>query len=98
MRLTDNERELIKKAFYETFQDGEIYLYGSRVDDTKRGVDIDLFIKLPYCLSANDLFDKKSEFRLKLYKLIGEQKIDIVLSTDKPTDIEKIAFETGFLL
>ncbi|MBD3795975.1 MAG: hypothetical protein IE881_08640 [Epsilonproteobacteria bacterium] len=36
MRLTSSERELIKKAFVETFQDGKIYLFGSRVDDTKK--------------------------------------------------------------
>ncbi|WP_434637959.1 hypothetical protein [Sulfurimonas sp. NW7] len=37
MRLADDEVSLIKKAFFETFKDGEIYLFGSRVDGTKRG-------------------------------------------------------------
>lgn len=41
MRLTDFERELIKKAFNETFTEGKIYLFGSRFDDTKRGGNID---------------------------------------------------------
>jgi len=93
LRLTDFERELIKKAFYATFQDGKIYLFGSRVDDTKRGGDIDLFIKLPYSLNADEIFDKKSEFRLKLHNLIGEQKIDIVFAKSEPTSIEKTALD-----
>jgi predicted nucleotidyltransferase len=98
LRLTDFERELIKKAFYATFQDGKIYLFGSRVDDTKRGGDIDLFIKLPYSLNADEIFDKKSEFRLKLHNLIGEQKIDIVFAKSEPTSIEKTVLERGILL
>jgi hypothetical protein len=49
-------------------------------------------------LNSDDLFDKKSEFRLKLYRLIGEQKIDTVFSKDKPTSIEKTALQTGVLL
>jgi predicted nucleotidyltransferase len=50
MRLTQNEKDSIKKTFLEVFGEGEIYLFGSRVDDSKRGGDIDLFIRLPYCL------------------------------------------------
>jgi len=44
MRLTNLEQKMIKKAFVETFQSGDIYLFGSRVDDTKRGGDIDLYL------------------------------------------------------
>lgn len=44
MRLTDHERDAIKKAFMETFEEGKIYLFGSRVDDSKRGGDIDLYL------------------------------------------------------
>ena len=45
MRLTEHEIKMIKKAFKESFHDGKIYLFGSRVDNTKRGGDIDLYIK-----------------------------------------------------
>ena len=32
MRLTQYEISSIKKAFYETFKDGKIFLFGSRVE------------------------------------------------------------------
>ncbi len=37
MRLRKDEVLAIKKAFYDVFEAGEIYLFGSRVDDNKRG-------------------------------------------------------------
>ncbi|WP_297483921.1 hypothetical protein [Sulfurimonas sp.] len=40
MRLTQYEIASIKKIFEEVFGDGEIYLFGSRVDDSKKGVKL----------------------------------------------------------
>lgn len=74
MRLTNIEIESIKRTFLEVFKCGEIYLFGSRVDDTKKGGDIDLYIDLDYSLSVEDMLDKKSEFRLKLYDILVSKK------------------------
>lgn len=98
MRLTQYEIKSIKKAFLETFKDGKIYLFGSRVDDTKKGGDIDLYIDLSGKLNINENVNKKSDFRLKLYDLIGEQKIDVIISKDKNRSIEKEALKNGILL
>jgi len=98
MRLTEHEIKMIKKAFNETFEVGQIYLFGSRVDNTKRGGDIDLYIDIPYQLNISEKLNKKSQFRLKLYDMIGEQKIDVVISQDKNRSIEKEALRTGVLL
>ena len=98
MRLTQYEINSIKKAFKEIFESGDIYLFGSRVDDTKRGGDIDLFIDLTYKLDTKELLNKKSKFKLALYDIIGEQKIDVVISKDKNRSIEKEALKTGVLL
>ncbi len=57
MRLTKHEIESIKKAFQETFENGKIYLFGSRVDDTKRGGDID--VALDINLQRDDFRRKK---------------------------------------
>lgn len=59
MRLTTYEQEMIKKAFAEIFENGRLYLFGSRVNDTKKGGGIDLYIE-----SANgeNLSSKKSIF------------------------------------
>lgn len=44
MRLAEYEKTSIRKSFEEFFEEGHIYLFGSRVDDTKRGGDIDLLL------------------------------------------------------
>ena len=98
MRLTNFEQDMIKKAFIESFEEGKIYLFGSRVDDSKRGGDIDLYIDLNYDLKIKEMLNKKTSFRLKLYEKIGEQKIDIVISKDKNRSIEKEILKTGILL
>ncbi len=96
MRLTENERELIKKAFFETFQDGKIYLFGSRVDDTQRGGDIDLYL-CPAQKHENER-ELRRKFLIKLDEYIGEQKIDAVMAKDQNRLIDKEALRTGIEL
>lgn len=93
MRLTDNERQLIKKAFLEAFEDGKIYLFGSRIDDAKRGGDIDLYL----CPSQkfDDERERRRKFLIKLDEYIGEQKIDAIIAKDTNRLIEKEALRTG---
>lgn len=57
MRLTQDEQWLIKRIVAEIFgDDAELWLFGSRVDDAKRGGDVDLYV-VP--LSQDDLFMKR---------------------------------------
>ena len=93
MRLTQYEVESIKKAFKETFEDGKVYLFGSRVDDTKRGGDIDLYL-VPI-KKFDDERKRKIKFLVKLDEYIGEQKIDVVLAKDKNRLIEQVALRDG---
>ncbi|MDQ7068662.1 MAG: nucleotidyltransferase domain-containing protein [Sulfurimonas sp.] len=93
MRLTNNERVLIKKAFNETFLDGKIFLFGSRIDDTKRGGDIDLYL-CPSEKLENER-ELRRKFIIKLDVYIGEQKIDAVMAKDENRLIEKIALRDG---
>ena len=95
MRLNNLEQSSIKKAFKDIFNDGEIYLFGSRVDDNKRGGDIDLYI-VPQ--TEENLREKKSLFLSKLYEYIGEQKIDIIIAKDKNRLIEQEAIKNGVRL
>ena len=44
MRLGQKQVRAIKSTFSDVFGNGEIYLFGSRVDDKRRGGDIDLYI------------------------------------------------------
>ena len=98
IRLSPSEINAIKDTFKEVFQEGKIYLFGSRVNSSKKGGDIDLFVDLPYKLDMKELLNKKSQFRLAIYEKIGEQKIDIIISKDKNKSIEKEALKTGVLL
>ena len=96
MRLTDFEQKMIKKAFIESFEEGEIYLFGSRVDENKRGGDIDLYL-IPSQKFDNER-DRKIKFLVKLDLYIGEQKIDVILAKDSSRLIEQEALKYGVKL
>ena len=83
MRLSKYYVDSIKTIFESIFKEGTIYLFGSRVDDTKKGGDIDLFIEIE---DKSDLFEKKIKFLSKL-----KQKIDVVFNEDKTRLIEQEA-------
>ena len=44
------------------------------------------------------MLELKRKFKMKLYTLLGEQKIDIVVSKDKNRSIEQEILQTGVLL
>ena len=89
MRLSLFEIETIIKLKNKYFSEiDKIYLFGSRIDDSNKGGDIDLYIEL---YNKNDkYYDKKTELVLELQKIIGEQKIDLIISQDnnRPIEIE----------
>jgi len=67
-------REFFVRYVKENFSDAKVYLFGSRVDDDKKGGDIDILIISKDKLSFADI----SQMRLRFYRMFGEQKIDIV--------------------
>lgn len=93
MRLSIKEIDLIKNKVQNIFGDTIIYLFGSRVDDTKLGGDIDLYI-IPKV--TDDLFKKKMKIKSVLEDVLYKP-IDIVLSKDKNRLIEKEAMR-GIIL
>jgi len=64
MRLTEYEAASIKKAFAQSFEEGKIYLFGSRVDDAKRGGDIDLY--LCPAKKYKNAMERRRDFLIKL--------------------------------
>ena len=93
MRLSIKEIDLIKNKVQNIFGDTIIYLFGSRVDDTKQGGDIDLYI-IPKV--TDNLFKKKMKIKSVLEDILYKP-IDIVLSKDKNRLIEKEAMK-GIIL
>ncbi len=96
MRLSEFEKMSIKKSFEETFEKGKIYLFGSRVDDTKRGGDIDLYL-IPD-KKVDDIRQRKRRFLIKLEERIGEQKIDVIIAKERRRTIEQVALRDGIEL
>ena len=95
MRLNKKYIKVIKKYFFEIFNEGEIYLFGSRIDDTKKGGDIDLYLVVE---DKRDIFKKKIKYLAKIKRELGEQKIDLIFNIDKERLIEKEAREWGVKL
>jgi predicted nucleotidyltransferase len=87
MRLTEHDRLAIIQTFKEYFHDGDrLWLFGSRVDDNKRGGDIDLYIEIDR-KNIESLFNLKIKFLGALQDRIGDQKIDIVINTPEQPHI-----------
>ena len=95
MRLTYKELDAIVNSFYKVYGSGKIYLFGSRIDDLKKGGDIDLYIK---DVTAENILEKKLQFLALLQSKIGEQKIDIVFAKDSERLIEREAEKNAILL
>lgn len=95
MRLTEFEIKSIVESFRSHFEIGDIYLFGSRVDDLLKGGDIDLYIDTQ---DTDGLFEKKLQMLRDIKLKIGEQKIDVIISSDKERAIEKEALEKGVKL
>ena len=93
MRLKDSEQTAILSTVKEFDGNASVYLFGSRVDDSKKGGDIDLLV-----LSATLTRDNKRAIKIKLNELLGEQKIDLVLAADDSDPFVKLALETGVKL
>ncbi len=90
MRLSERLRALIKSGIIHSFGDVEIYLFGSRTDDSLRGGDIDIAIKtdLPRTLFRR----KKAEFFAYLIRRGYDLKIDLVpYNRDDPLLFEEIS-------
>ncbi len=77
MRLQPEERALIRQAVAETFgTKAAVWLFGSRVDDRRRGGDIDLLIRPdPTCMDR--LLKRNLALLVRLEKALGERKIDV---------------------
>jgi len=95
MRINKQEIEAVRNCFEEVFKSGKIYLFGSRVDDSKKGGDIDLYLITE---QTEDMLMKKIDFLVKLKQSIGDQKIDVIISRDKTRLIEQEALKNGIEL
>ena len=96
MRLSSVQQNIIKSATTKLFgENANIYLFGSRVDDTKKGGDIDLLIET----ATNPDLLKKASLK-NLLEIQLNLPVDLLtIQRNVPlTPFQKIAFEKSILL
>jgi len=99
MRLRKNQQQTIRETVREIFgPDASVYVFGSRVEDSARGGDIDLLVRLekPQVETERKIIRLVARLQIRL----GDQPIDVLLqdpeSTLSPIHLE--AQRTGIRL
>jgi len=74
MRLQKSEIAQIRETIIKEFGECQIYIFGSQLNESKRGGDIDILI-----LAERELKRKeKASIEFDFFKKFGEQKLDLV--------------------
>ena len=96
MRLQTRIINTINDAVQKSFGNVNVYLFGSRVDDTKKGGDIDIAIDSN--LSRIDFRRNKAKLISQLIKVDFDFKIDIVNYNTKDQLLKNQITENAQLL
>ena len=92
MRVSGKNVATFKNAIRGAFPgQPKVFLFGSRVDDNKRGGDIDLMVVSG--LRRNELEIAKIKAITKIQMTLGEQKIDLIVTNDPARDSRKVVQE-----
>lgn len=95
MRLSKREIEAILQVAEDIYgADVKVYLFGSRVDDSRRGGDIDLLVRTT---SAKKGILDRVRMASRIKSLIGDQKIDII-GDYEDNQVVREALKNGILL
>ncbi|WP_022943226.1 nucleotidyltransferase domain-containing protein [Psychromonas hadalis] len=93
MRLTEKQVYIIKKAVKQQNINAKLYLFGSRADDTQHGGDIDLLIHSKI-IAKTEL----RKIKWHLLALLGEQKIDLLVSKELQEPFVQLILPTSIEL
>jgi predicted nucleotidyltransferase len=85
MRIATAQKKFIYDYWKENESSNQIYLFGSRVDDSKKGGDIDILVLSDKKLHHIDLFKMKQLF----FSKFGQQKIDVISFTKSDESLFK---------
>ena len=80
MRISEIEKTTIVNAILEKDKNAQIFLFGSRTDDFKKGGDIDILVQSDE-IGLLEIIKIKST----IFKNIPEQKIDLLVSKSNET-------------
>ena len=81
MRISEIEKTTIVNAILEKDKNAQIFLFGSRTDDFKKGGDIDILIQSDE-IGLLEIVKIKST----VFKYLPEQKIDLLVSKSNETN------------
>lgn len=91
MRMTPGEVRAVAEAASSVLPTGtRVLLFGSRVDDARRGGDIDLLVETPVLPSADEVVRLRNGFTAQLYRHLGERRIDIVMTVQGTEDVRAV--------
>ena len=93
MRLTQKEKDNLLKSIHYWDKDAQVYLFGSRTNDNKKGGDIDLAVR-SYRIGLKE----KIDIKLKFFEEFGEQKIDLFEFNDESNTFWNAIKEHSLLL
>lgn len=99
MRLTEQQRQVIEHEVKSLAGDeAQIILFGSRVDDTQKGGDIDLLVTLQREVEHPALL--AAQIGARLVRRLRGRKVDVILSAPnlKTLPIHEIARKNGVAL
>jgi len=95
LRLSKFQIESIRNSVKSNIADYELRLFGSRVDDSRKGGDIDLLLLTKEKIESV----RKRRILREIKNLIGEQKIDLVNFTfDEESNFKEIALEDSVII
>ena len=97
MRLSPRMKNIILQCAFNSFGDVNVYLFGSRTDDTLRGGDIDIAVDTPE-LGVEEFRKKKAKFQAALLRRNFDIKVDIVLYQHKDALLFNEIKQTGVKL
>lgn len=76
MRLSNRLKKLLINCILESYGEVDVYLFGSRTDNSKKGGDIDLAVDVD--LTREEFKQQKIKFIMTMIKQGLEVKVDIV--------------------
>jgi len=93
VRLKDKEKQVILQAIHSIDPNAKIYLFGSRVDDSDKGGDIDLLV-----FSRKISYGDKLAVKKNIFSVLDEQKIDLIVTKDGGEPFVRMVLEQGVQL
>jgi uncharacterized protein len=99
MRFPEQQIQVFKNTAQAVLGEGaQVTLFGSRVDDAKKGGDIDLLFTTP--ANIDNPAQTVGRIYAQLLRQLGDQKIDILLKAPnlQPQPIHTLAEQSGIQL